>query len=199
MNYWTCLIKKSARRLKATIYALVVSLCAVSVWSADFGVANWGMSAEEVRQLETRTNLTPFNAQGYLIYELQMNGIDRARIVYQFDNNGLTEGRFLFFPASQLDVFSAVDNYQKIKTMMSGQYGTPVVDEVIAADPEAMVIAPENIANELASDRVILKSSWRSQTTVMHHQLAWNETKPHHQLHYVPTTPQQVVPSGEAF
>lgn len=199
MNYWICLINWLTSGVKTLSICVSVLLLSVSAWSADFGVAVWGMSRDEVRQLENRTNLTPFNVQDYLIYELQMNGIDHARIVYQFADNGLAEGRFLFFPASQLDVFSAVENYQKIKTMMTGQYGPPNVDEVITANPDEMLVAPESIANELASDRVILKTSWRSQTAVMHHQLAWNQTKPHHQLHYVPTLPQQAMPSGEAF
>lgn len=197
MNCWTSSINK---RFSQTLCYLGTLLISSMLAAADFGVADWGMSVDEVKQLETRSNLTPFGESNYLIYAVSLGGIENTRIVYQFQNGRLTEGRFLFYPSNPMDATQAVRHYQSIKTMISGQYGPPNGDHVIPyMNDGSMMIAPESYANELASDRLILKSSWRSQTAQMNHQLAWNGNKPHHQLHYVPTTPMTNTPSTDAF
>lgn len=197
MNFWTY----STTDVFNTALKLIsaVLLCG-ALSAADFGVANWGMSVDEVKQLETRTNLTPFGESSYLIFAVDLGGIDKTRIVYQFQNGQLVQGRFLFYPQNVMDATQAVRHYQSIKTMMSGQYGPPNTDDVITRTAEpSMALAPENYANELASDRLLLKSSWRSQTATMQHQLAWNGNKPHHQLHYTPIGAVTAPATTDAF
>lgn len=183
MNYWIYLINQ--HRVTAFIVALFFWL-PVNGYASDFGVAKWGMTQSEVLNLETRPNLTPFNSDGYLIYELQMPGIYKSRIIYQFDNGTLTQGRFLFSPMNERDAQSALTNYQTIKVRLSDQYGPPNNDDVITREQNGMAMMPQSMANELAADRLILKSSWRSQTADIQQQLAWDGRQPHHQLHYRP-------------
>jgi hypothetical protein len=169
--------------------------------AADFGVADWGMSPDDVRALETRTNITPFGVSDYLIFSVTLPAIDKTRIVYQFNNGQLVEGRFLFMTSSPLAVSKAINQYDAIKTMISGQYGPPNTDEIIPANSEASMTMGDvnSMANELASDRLLFKSSWRSQSATIRHQLAWNTDKPHHQLHYMPLALPAQSSSVDAF
>ena len=185
MNYSTCLIN-TATILRTSFY-LVLSLSA-SLFAADFGSANWGMSSEQVKQLETRTNLTPFGQKNYLIYAVSLPGIQKTRLVYQFSNDRLVEGRFIFNANNTLDVSTFVAQYTTVKALISRQFGPPNSDQVIRPSKADLPITPADYINELASDRLILKSSWQSPTAAIYHQLAWNEDRPHHQLFYRPMT-----------
>jgi hypothetical protein len=193
MNYLICSIK--TKITKALIFSAFVFSAVTQ--AADFGVANWGMTMEDVKQLETRSNLTPFSKNDYLIYSVKLPGIESARIVYQFSNGQLVHGRFIFSPSNPLNVTMAVNHYQSIKTLMTRQYGPPNSDEMLTIDNT--VFAPENTANELASNRLILKSSWQSSTSTISHQLAWNNDKPHHQLHYKPSATVSITSTSDAF
>ena len=188
MNYWIYLTIKPCgnKNLFARLFIFAgIWLCASAATAADFGVAEWGMSLEQVKHLETRSNLTPFAETNYLIYMVSLNGIDQARIVYQFKQDRLVEGRFIFRTENPLDSQRAIEQYQQIKDMMTDQYGPPNTDFILT--PDNSTPAPSEFANELASDRLILKSSWRSATATMQQQLAWHNNQPSHQLHYVPT------------
>jgi len=200
MNYWICLTKHIKVHLKKSInYLMLFFALPCGLIAADFGVGNWGMSPAEIKQLETRSNLTPFGQTDYLIYEVSLSGIEKTRIIYQFQNGKLNEGRFLFTPRNKLDVSTALLHYRRIKEMMSGQYGPPNIDQTLSSTPNMMDLSPEAYPNELASDRLILKSSWRSSTAYMKHQLAWNVGKPHHQLHYIPISTPTAEPPSQAF
>lgn len=195
MNYSICSILRIPSRA-----IVIIALFIQTSLAADFGVANWGMTSDQVKQLETRSNITPFGETSYLIYQVNLNGIDRTYIVYQFNNDQLAMGRFLFTSQNPLDTRVAVNQYQTVKNMMTSQYGPPNTDEVLLSQNDGMMeLAPESYANELASDRLILKSSWRSPTADIRHQLAWNVSKPHHQLRYSPIQPIETAPNAEDF
>ncbi|WP_196157998.1 hypothetical protein [Reinekea sp. G2M2-21] len=195
MNYWTCLINPKTMRL-TLLFSLIFPICALA---ADFGVANWGMTSAEVKQLENRVNLTPFGADSYLIFSVNLPNIDIARIVYQFDQDRLTEGRFIFRTENPFDVSRAVAQYQQIKSMITNQYGPPNADQILTPASQDKSLGNRDIANDLASDRAILKSNWRSPNAIINHQLAWNENQPHHQLHYIPLETMPSAPDASAF
>jgi hypothetical protein len=190
MNYSIYLNKHLISLRAFFISALLLN----PLFAADFGVADWGMSPDEVKNLETRSNLTPFGVTDYLIFSLNLPGIEKTRIVYQFKNSQLVEGRFLFMTMNPLDITTSLVQYSTIKTMMSGQYGPPNVDKTLTPTNDDTMASLNAPANELASDRLILKTSWSSQSAKIQHQLAWNIDRPHHQLHYVPI--ESMVPSN---
>lgn len=196
MNYWTCSIKPtfSQWRVLTPLVFFTLSLASSCLKAADFGVADWGMTSTEVKQLETRSNLTPFGENNYLIYDVSLSNIDVARIVYQFTNNQLTEGRFIFKPKNRLDFAQALRQYQTITSMMSAQYGAPSVNQQIYRYPDNTLQSSAPLVNELAADRLILKTQWQTETATMIHQLAWNNNEPHHQIHYIPNTAAPMAP-----
>lgn len=197
MNCSIYLIAKRLRR--AAALGLMASLAAL-INAADFGVADWGASLEDVKRLEQRNNLTPFGERDYLIYAVELEGIDKTRIIYQFADGKLVEGRFLFSPANALDVAQALRHYQAIKQLISRQYGEPMQDATLTpASETASALQPADYANELAADRLILKSRWHSETTKLHHQLAWRDDRPHHQLHYLPLQAPMATVTSDAF
>lgn len=197
MNYSICSIRNLCTAL------LYAALCLLSAHAsaANFGVADWGMTPDQVKSLETRDNLTPFGVTDYLIYRIDLPGIDETRLVYQFESGQLTAGRFLFRTSSPLNTQRAYDQYLTVKAMMTERYGPANTDRTLYRDAktESDVLTATELANELASDRVIFKSSWRSPTATLEHQLAWNQTRPHHQLYYRPDSDQIQNTSVDAF
>ncbi|TCS42431.1 hypothetical protein [Reinekea marinisedimentorum] len=187
MNYWICSTKPLHQWLilKPLVF-LSALLASALTYSADFGVANWGMTATEIKQLETRSNLTPFGEADYLIYSVNINGIDTARIVYQFSDNRLTKGRFIFKPQNRLDFARALRQYQTIVSLMTSQYGPASMNQQLHRAPDNALQSNAPMVNELAADRLILKTQWQTDASVMIHQLAWNNNEPHHQIHYIP-------------
>lgn len=147
------------------------------------------MTLDQIKQLETRSNLTPFGESSYLIYKVDINGVDNARIVYQFTNNQLVQGRFLFMPTNRIDFARSIQQYKAIMNLMTSQYGQPQTNQQIHRFPDNALQTGAPMANELAADRLILKTSWQSDTSKMVHQLAWNNNQPHHQIHYIPVIP----------
>jgi len=197
MNYSTCLINIKSTIVRTSLLLVLTVVATVS--AADFGVGNWGMSTEQVKQLETRTNLTPFGEDNYLVFIVTLPGIQQARLVYQFKNDQLVEGRFIFKANNSLDVATYLDQYQVVKELISKQYGPPNSDQILTLDPMTTALNSAEYANELASDRLILKSSWQSPTALIRHQLAWKFDHPHHQLHYLPLNSSAAITNTDAF
>jgi len=196
MNYLICLTRL-VRTARQSLYRVLLLVCATgfgSLYAADFGVAQWGMTLTEVKTLESRANLTPFDQQDYLIYQVALTGIEQARIVYQFSNQSLVSGRFIFSTNDPFNIAQALVQYQQITSLMSSQYGPPNRDQVLTNPVSRQAPAAADYANELASDRLILKSAWRSPSATIQHQLAWQVTQPNHQLVYLPI---RAIPSAE--
>ena len=191
MNYSICsIINKGALLLLLLVYSAHAS----PALAADFGVADWAMTRAAVKDLETRPNLTPFGEQNYLIYSVDLGNIQNTRLVYQFTNDQLTEGRFLFWPDNRSDAATAIAQYNQIKALLSRQYGAPLQDLVITEEPATM-LSPSQYARELSADRLILKSQWQAPNALLYHQLAWHNGKPHHQIHYLPKEPKLMMES----
>lgn len=168
---------------KAIIAITLLILCSQS-YSSDFGIADWGMSKAEIKNLEIRGNITPITASNYLVYTLKIPGVYKARLIYQFQADQLVEGRFIFTTQNQRDTTAAVMQYNTIKDLMNTKYGSAVFDQALFSETNTPPLSSENYPNELASDRLVLKSNWKSDRVNIVHQLAWNGSEPHHQLHY---------------
>lgn len=197
MNYSIC----STLNLGKVLLAATLWLFTPQAFAADFGIADWGMTQDDIKALETRANVTPFGVSDYLIYQLDLPGIDETRLVYQFTAGRLTEGRFLFRPAAPLSAQRAYEQYQTVRSLITDQFGPPNTDQTLYRDrlEASSALSPMELANELASDRVLFKSSWRSPSAVIKHQLAWNGDRPHHQLHYQPGPGQMPNATVDAF
>lgn len=155
------------------------------VLAENFGAADWGMSPEAVRQAETRPNRTPIGVSDYLIYEASLPDIHRTRLVYQFQDGGLSTGRFLFEPEPDAAPAAWIEQFERIRSLIGQQYGEPVATEVLQADPTAE-LTPADWPGALSNDRLILKTRWRTDETILVQQLAWNQDGPHHQVIYRP-------------
>ncbi|WP_320822538.1 hypothetical protein [Reinekea sp.] len=190
------------RTTRQCVYRALIFVCATgfgSLYAADFGVAQWGMTLSEVKALESRTNLTPFGQQDYLIFKVALTGVEQTRIVYQFSKQTLVSGRFLFSTQDPFNIPQALIQYQQISSQMSSQYGTPYRDQVLTNPVSAQAPAAADYATELASDRIILKSAWRSASSTIQHQLAWQSNRPNHQLVYRPIKAINVPELKNAF
>lgn len=185
MNYWICSILNNSKvqRLATRLCIALVCVASPLSFATDFGVATWGMSYDEIKQLETRSNLTPFGETDYLVYVVELPNIDSARIVYQFQNNQLIEGRFIF-ETIPLNIARSIEQYRNVSMLMSSKFGAAKTNETITNNGMPLNSSLASLAQALAADSVIFKSSWQTPTTRLVHQLAWNTDKPHHQIHY---------------
>lgn len=151
----------------------------------DFGVANWGQNAMAVRDLEQRPNLTPLTERDYLIYEASLPGIHRTRLIYQFEDGRLETGRFIFSVAPGSPTSTWLDQFETVRALITQQYGEPAQQQVLQPAGSANN-PPDNWSDALQRDAIILKTQWRTDQTLITQQLAWNGSRPHHQIIYLP-------------
>lgn len=172
------------------LYKLLCSL-ALSVLSAaaladGFGQASWGASRDQVRQAETKPNITPLTAGDYLIYEASLPGIHSTRMVYQFKDDRLVAGRFLFEAAPNSATQAWIDQFEQVRTLITQQYGEPEARQALQAN-SSQTLERSEWAAALAADSLILKTRWQAGGTTLIQQLAWKQDEPHHQVIYRPT------------
>lgn len=168
---------------------LVLALLPALAMAEDFGRASWGDDLNEVRQAETRPNRTPMGEDGYLIYEAQLPDIHFTRLVYQFTQGQLAQGRFLFRPQPDSPPQAWIDQFEQVRHLISRQYGDPQADEVLT--PANVTTTPEKMdwAQALSNDQLILKTRWQTERTELIQQLAWAGNRPYHQVIYRPLQP----------
>jgi len=169
----------------------------VTAHAEDFGVADWGDSLQSVRNREVRTNRTPLGVGDYLIFEANLASIHRTRLVYQFEQDQLAQGRFLFQPPDNAPVQTWIEQFDQVRNLISQQYGEPRSTQQLRPTGETDM-APEDRASALAADRLILKTRWVSDGTEIIQQLAWKQSQPHHQVIYRPLGSDKTNSMGES-
>lgn len=160
-------------------------LLPIQTLAEDFGQGSWGDSLDAVRQAETRANRTPLGEEGYLIYEASLPDIHYTRLVYQFEGGQLSRGRFLFQPAPDSVTQAWIEQFRRVRELITRQYGEPSATEALTPDAAAEP-DPADWAEALTNDRLILKTRWQTERTELVQQLAWNGGRPHHQVIYRP-------------
>ncbi|GGX74067.1 hypothetical protein [Saccharospirillum salsuginis] len=184
--------------MRGILFAALATLGSVITANAeDFGVADWGDSRQSVRDTEERTNRTPLGVGDYLIYEAELASIHRTRLVYQFEQDQLVRGRFLFQPPDNAPVQIWVEQFDQVRNLISQQYGEPRSTQQLRPTGETN-LAPGDRASALAADRLILKTRWVSNGTEIIQQLAWNQSQPHHQVIYRPLGSDNAGGMGES-
>lgn len=169
-----------------------------SACAAGFGVADWGDSRQSVRDREERTNRTPLGVTNYLIFEADLPSVHQTRLVYQFEQGRLSQGRFLFEPPVNAPTQAWVEQFDQVRDLISQQYGEPLSEQQLRPTGETD-LAPSDRAPALAADRLILKTRWVSEDTEIIQQLAWNGSGPHHQVIYRPLNADNNALEGSAF
>lgn len=176
-------------RLRCLFVKLLISVSLIGIASAaDFGVAQWGDTIGEVREQEALPNLTPLGASDYLIYEVDLPGIHRVRLVYEFENGLLHQGRFLFWTVDDAPVSAWISQFDQVQTLLSQQYHNPDQRQILSPEGVSQP-SPAHWAQALQADQLILKNHWRIDSTHIVQQLAWREQSPHHQVIYQPVAP----------
>lgn len=196
MNCSNVLSGASAMRpLRQACLALGLLIVTLPAVAEDFGVATWGQSAMAVRDLEQRPNLTPLTERDYLIYEASLPGINRTRLVYQFEDGRLETGRFIFSVAPGSPTSAWLDQFETVRALITQQYGEPAQQQVLQPAGSANN-PPANWSDALERDALILKTQWRTDQTLITQQLAWNGSRPHHQIIYLPVNGVDLSDSG---
>lgn len=112
---------------------LRTALLARSIAEFDFRNAWWGMSKWEVKHSEDA--LPQSEGEGYLTYRENVMGLDTV-VGFHFLEGSLVEAGYAFREPFQTE-HGYVKEYEKVKNILTGEYGEPKIDEDlgIAARP----------------------------------------------------------------
>lgn len=113
------------------IFCFVFSLYTVKIASAEAGKTNfrkttWGMSKSQVKATESEK--PKFENDWRLGYLGVVLGMD-TRIIYDFANNKLAEGQYLF-SEKHTNKNDNIKDYERLKKALIKKYGKPVEDNI---------------------------------------------------------------------
>jgi len=167
------------------------------VFSADFGVGNWGDDRDAILSEETRINITPIGQYDYLVYSTSFGNLDQIKLVYRFQEEILTKGVFIF-NSDSMTANAMLNQYNVVKDLLIQKYGPPTEDHIIWStlpEPEDKSVW----SNYLSNNQLILQSEWQSSSTILFHQLSEYNGTIQHQLVYKPLIQVQNSKSDSLF
>ncbi|MDO7976742.1 outer membrane protein assembly factor BamB family protein [Oceanotoga teriensis] len=97
----------------------------------DFRNVNWGMSKEEVKEIETSDFIINLD-DGTLVYKGTVAG-EKVFIYYEFYNNALIQGKYAFL-IDHSNENDYIDDYNRLKGLLNKKYGKAHEDEQIWKD-----------------------------------------------------------------
>lgn len=131
----------------------------------DFRKTRWGMSPAQVKLTEdmapvTESKLPPYDLA--ITYRGKYEGYD-SEIGYLFTSDKLVLGGYAImnkYPDPQ----QYVKDYEKLKGVLTAQYGKPLQDDKIWKD-ESHTDKPEEFGKAVTDGRPILQASWQTPLT----------------------------------
>ncbi len=171
-----------------SLLSLVASLsiaASTSLLASDFSIAKWGDSKGSVIVKEEKSNITPFDEDDYLIYKFDIMGMKDVRLVYQFRENKLNLGVFIFKETHET-ADHHINDFQDVNLIVSKKYGDPMRTGPVWIQDVVPMDAPD-LADALIKDKVYFQSVWQTPRTIIEHQLTMRNGEIIHQLVYKPT------------
>jgi len=140
------------------------------------------MSLIEVKKVEESPPI--FESEDGLGYQDTVAGLS-AVVLYYFIDDQLTKASYVF-DNDYLNHNNHIDDYRKVKAIVIGKYGTPVVDDTIWSrdlfkdDPEGWGLA-------IATGQLVMRASWSVSDTNIMLQLWGENYEVSHALFYYST------------
>jgi len=131
----------------------------------DFRETKWGMSEAEVKASE---KIKPTEEGVYapydyiIIYDGTIANLN-AWIGYQFIDKKLIGGGYVF-TESFIDKNQYIDNFLKIKDIMTRKYGTPSEDKVVWSN-DLFKDNPQDYGTAVSIGHLTYQSKWQTPTT----------------------------------
>jgi predicted RND superfamily exporter protein len=124
------------KKFLLSILVLIFMLFCLSGYSQenDFRKTNWGMTKEEVKSTENNKIIDEDlgSTEEVIVYKDQISSFD-CFIGYIFVKNKLASaGYYINEEHSNKNVY--IDDYEKLKDLLSKKYGNPIRDDVIWRD-----------------------------------------------------------------
>ncbi len=131
----------------------------------DFRKTRWGMSPAQVKLTEnaapvSETGLPPYDLA--ISYRGEYEGLD-SEIGYLFTNDKLVLGGYAVTNKYQ-DPQQYVKDYDRIKGVLTGEFGKPASDEKVWS-PGEKETAPDAYGKAVTEGRLILQSAWHTPET----------------------------------
>ena len=140
------------------------------MWSAtafsneyDFRKTNWGISREEVAEVEDALGLqysdSPFPGESY---EAKVGGFD-CYINYYYIGDKLTSAEYEFSYETTLE-YLCINNYSHLKEKLMEKYGEPTRDEDIWID-DLYEDNPKNWGKAITQNHLLRYAQWETSNT----------------------------------
>jgi len=138
---------------------LVSSLCSATE-EYDFRKTTWGMTKEEVKQIEGEPPYETENELGYLDTVAGMKCV----VFYTFENGKLTKGAYRFLVKhSNRNLY--IDDYEIIKGLLTKKYGKPKYDRKIWKGGEYYKDEPDEWGFAISAGYLQLLAGWETEDT----------------------------------
>jgi len=134
----------------------------------DFRSVNWGMSREQVIEIEGEYDYD--NRDRIYYNDVSVNGC-RADLMYTFDNNKLYKGSYVIKGS-----LATYNNYIDFIEKLTEKYGKPVVDEINWAkgvDPTKVPVTKYDLA--IQRDLLYCYSEWRYNRTTIEMSILYSD------------------------
>jgi len=160
-------LKKSPAILAFLIISILISQAyAQKDTSHDFRNTRWGMSPAQVKLTEnsapvSETGLPPYDLA--ISYRGKYEGLD-SEIGYLFTNDKLALGGYAVTNKYE-DPQQYVKDYDRIKGILTGEFGKPASDEKVWSEGQQEELKPEAYGKAVTEGRLILQTAWHTPET----------------------------------
>ena len=167
--------------MKKIMIIIILLLFSLYLYSdPDFRNVNWGMTKEEVKQIET----IKFEEENdnMLIYSTRISNLD-AILFYVFVGNKLTKAGYLFTEEHSNDNLF-IDDFKKIDALLIKKYGAPDAQEITWKN-DLYKNDPQYWGTAIAMGYLSYYTGWQNDKTYIEHDLYGDNFKITHKILYV--------------
>jgi hypothetical protein len=150
-------------RLEPILLAFLapVALAAQGERPADFRKTSWGMSRPQVKAVEP-SKLIKEDDQG-LFYSSELSGFGDVLIGYIFVEGKLVRASYVS-EVRHTNSNAFIDDFIKIKSMLTDKYGKPESDNVVWLD-DLYKDDPDNWGMAVSAGHLVYDAAWKTKTT----------------------------------
>ncbi len=138
----------------------------------DFRKISWGMSVEQVKEIEGKELLD--ENEHLFVYKVSVEGMD-ALLFYKHESNKVIRGGYAF-QNNYINKNAYIEDFQALKDLLTDQYGGPVNDEVLWKNPKYSVDV-DSYGLAVGEGNLVYLAGWDAGTTKIELALHGNNSR----------------------
>lgn len=165
--------------IKYLLSAALLFISSTHTYADDFRGFKWGVSAKEVRSNEKETLIK--GEKDFLFYKGMLGGLN-VNFLYNFVDDRLVNATYLFnMKHSNPNDF--IDDYDKIKSLLTKKYGPPIIDNIDWRD-DLYRQEPSKWGLAVSAGHLAYKAVWELDNTTIATTLRGDNYKIEHGIYY---------------